>query len=98
MDINVEKSTVISYLLSREEETVLSELFPFHIVAFEEGIHYLGFFIKPNDYRERDWASLLEKLDKRLKLWCHRWLTRANRLILIKSILEAIPVYWMTLA
>ena len=64
MDINVGKSTVIPYLLSREEERVLSELFPFHTIAFEEGIHYLGLFIKPNDYLKRDLAWLLEKLDK----------------------------------
>ena len=50
MDINIGKSMVIPYLLSREEEMVLSELFPFHIVAFEEGIHYVGLFINPNDY------------------------------------------------
>ena len=93
MDINVGKSMVIPYLLSREEETVLSELFPFRTVAFEEGIHYLGFFIKPNDYRKRAWAWLLEKLDKRLKLWCHHWLSRADTLILIKYVLEAILVY-----
>ena len=56
MDINVGKSTVIPYLLSREEERVLSELFPFHTTAFEEGIHYLKFFIKPNAYQKQDWA------------------------------------------
>ena len=30
--------------------------------------------------------------------WCNRWLSRAGRLVLIKSILEAIPVYWLALA
>ena len=64
MNINVGKSTVIPYLLSREEERVLSELLPFHTIAFEEGIHYVGFFIKPNDYRKWNLSSLLEKLDK----------------------------------
>ena len=64
MDINIGKSMVIPYLLSTEQERVLKELFPFHTIDFEEAIHYLGFFIKPNDYRKRDWASLLEKLDK----------------------------------
>ena len=98
MDINIGKSMVIPYLLSREEERVLSELFPFHTVHFEEGIHYLGFFIKPNYYRKQDWAWLLEKLDKWLKLWCHPWLMRADRLIMIKYLLDAILVYWMTLA
>jgi len=56
MDINVGKSTIIPYLLSTEEERVLSKLFPFHTTAFEEGIHYLKFFIKPNAYQKQDWA------------------------------------------
>ena len=64
MDTSVGKAMVIPYLLSREEERVLSKIFPFHATAFEKGIHYLGLFIKPNVYQKRDWASLLEKLDK----------------------------------
>ena len=59
---------------------------------------YLGFFLKPNDYRKRDWVWLLEKLEKRLKTWNHRWLSRDGRLVMFKAIMEAIPVYWMSLA
>ena len=93
MDINVGKSMVIPHLLSREEEQVLSNLFPFHTTSFEEGLHYMGFFTKPNDYRKRDWVWLLEKLEKRLNLWSHCWLSRASKLMLVKSVLEAILVY-----
>ena len=31
-------------------------------------------------------------------MWSHRWLSRASRLVLVKSVLEAIPVYWMSLS
>ena len=41
---------------------------------------------------------LIEKLEKRLHTWSHRWLSRAGRLILVKSVLEAILVYWMSLS
>ncbi len=41
---------------------------------------------------------LLGKTEKRILIWSHRWLTRAGRLVLIKYVLEAIPVYWMSLA
>jgi hypothetical protein len=64
----------------------------------KKDLKYLGFLLKPNDYRKTDWRWLIEKLEKRLKCWSHRWLSRAGRLVLIKSVLEAIPVYWMSLA
>jgi hypothetical protein len=61
-------------------------------------LKYLGFYLKPNDYRKEDWKWLLKKLDKRLNTWSHRWLSRAGRLVLVKTVLEAIPVYWMSLS
>jgi hypothetical protein len=64
----------------------------------EEGLKYLGFVLKPNDYRKEDWKWLLKKMEKRLLSWSHRWLSRAGRLVLVKSVLEAIPVYWMSLS
>jgi hypothetical protein len=64
----------------------------------EEGLKYLGFHLKPNKYRKEDWTWLLEKLERRLKVWSFRWLSRAGRVTLEKSVLEAIPVYWMSLA
>jgi hypothetical protein len=39
---------------------------------------------------------LIAKLEKRLNGWSYKWLTRVGRLVLIKSVLEAIPVYWMS--
>ena len=64
MNINFGKSSVTSFQLSREEEQALLALFPFNLARLEEGLHYLGFFLKPNDYRKRDWVWLLEKLEK----------------------------------
>ena len=58
----------------------------------------MGFFLKPNSYLKADWHWLLTKLEKRLKSWSHKWLSRAGRLVLVKFVLEAIPVYWMSLA
>lgn len=30
--------------------------------------------------------------------WCNRWLNLGGRLILIKSVLEIVHMYWMSLA
>eukprot|EP00253_Pinus_taeda_P025252 PITA_25252 len=45
-----------------------------------------------------DWVWLITKVEKRLQVWYHRYLSRAGRLILIKFVIEATPVYWMALA
>eukprot|EP00253_Pinus_taeda_P036677 PITA_36677 len=62
-----------------------------------DGIKYLGFRLKPNGYRIVDWLWLIAKVEKRLQVWYHRYLSRAGRLILIKAVIEATPVYWMAL-
>lgn len=37
------------------------------------------------------------KVEKRLKVWYNRCLSCGGRFTLIKSVIEAIPVYWMSL-
>ena len=56
------------------------------------GIKYLGYVLNPNAYNSRDWAWMVGKVEKRLMLWCNKWLSRGGRLILAKLILEAILV------
>jgi hypothetical protein len=98
MIINEEKSTLTTNLLSYEERGLFRQLFPFSEKTLEEGLKYLGFVLKPNDYMKEDWIWLLKKLEKRLLSWSHRWLYRAGRLVLAKLVLEAIPVFWMSLS
>jgi hypothetical protein len=45
-----------------------------------------------------DWSWLLAKVEKRIGHWCNRWLSLGGRYILLKSVLESQPVYWMSLA
>ena len=68
------------------------------MLELEAGLKYLGFQLKPNDYRKKDCTWLISKLEKKLKVWSHKWLSSAGRLVLIKSVLEAIPVYWISLS
>ena len=76
----------------------ISGYFPFTIAGLDGGLKYLGFSLKANLYLSRDWFWLIGKVEKRLKGWSHKWLSRAGRLVLVKSVLEAIPVYWMSLS
>ena len=74
------------------------QIFPYNLTRFEDGLKYLGFFLKPMNYKIVDWNWLITKIEKRLNNWCHRWLSRSGRLTLIKLVLEATPIYWMSLA
>lgn len=39
----------------------------------------------------------MAKVEKRINHWSLKWLSRAGRLMMIKSALEAISVYWTTM-
>jgi len=98
MKINIQKSILSFTELGREEEELYKRLFPFTPLDFSAGLKYLGFQLKPNNYLKKDWKWLISKLEKILSGWSFRWLSSAGRLALTKSFLEAIPVYWMSLA
>eukprot|EP00253_Pinus_taeda_P003164 PITA_03164 len=49
-------------------------------------------------YKIADSIWLISKVEKRMNTWYNRYLSRAGRLTLIKVVLEATSVYWMTLA
>jgi len=42
--------------------------------------------------------SIPSKSEKIISQWCNKWLSRGGRLVLVKSMLEAIPIYCHTLA
>ena len=98
MEINLEKSTLSTHLLGDDEIQLFSGIFPYKLEVFENGLKYLGFVLKPNSYQKKDWLWLIQKMEKHLNIWCHKWISKASILVMVKSILEAIPVYWMTLA
>jgi hypothetical protein len=51
---------------------------------------YLGYAIKPNNYGIKDWSWLVAKVERKVNLWCNHWISRGGRLVLIKTVLEAI--------
>jgi len=95
MEINLNKSCFLSMEEVMDQDILT--LFPINHKCIDEGIKYLGFQLKPNGYNKSDWLWLIERVENKIGLWCYRWLSLGGRLILIKSVLEGIPVYWMTL-
>eukprot|EP00253_Pinus_taeda_P012058 PITA_12058 len=92
------KSTITCTRTSIQESQLALQAFPYNVHPLDRRLKYLGFNLKPICHRISDWVWLVAKLEKRLTGWSFRFLSRAGRLVLIKSVLEAIPVFWMALA
>jgi hypothetical protein len=59
----------------------------------EEGVKYMGFYLTRDCYRKEYWGWLIRKVEKRISTWIYKTLTR-GKLMLLKAVLESIPVYW----
>eukprot|EP00253_Pinus_taeda_P005582 PITA_05582 len=94
---NHSKSSIILSRTSIHESLIALQCFPYSTQPLDQGLKYLGFRIKLVFSRITDWIWLVAKLEKNLNIWNHRYLSRAGRLVLVKSVLEAGPVYWMAL-
>jgi hypothetical protein len=58
----------------------------------------LDFILTPNNYTKGDWQWLIKKIEDRINYWCHRWLSRGAWPVLVNSVLESIPVCWLSIA
>eukprot|EP00253_Pinus_taeda_P011149 PITA_11149 len=95
--INERKSTITCSGLAREEVHRVALVLNFEVKSLEDSFKYLGFYLKLENYRIKDWHWILANLELKLKHWSHKCLSRVGRLVLIKSVMMAIPVYWASL-
>ena len=98
MKINLEKSNLIHNNLDEDFITQAKSLIPVSISQIDEGFKYLGFHLKPNSYSTQDWMWLYKKIESRILLWTNHFLSRGGRLVLLKAVLQSIPVYWASIA
>lgn len=97
MSTNQQKSTITCCECTDIELTHSHNIFPFILLHLEDGIKYLDFQLKHNDYQKEDCMWLVAKIENKIKSWCHKWLSRAGRLVLIKSVIEATLMFWTSL-
>jgi hypothetical protein len=69
---------------------------PFTFSSLSGGFKYLGYHLKTWVQCASDWDWIVTKLTKKMGTWCNRWLSLGGRLILVKSVLEAQSVFWMS--
>ena len=95
MEISLSKSALITHKGIIDEQ--ICAIFPVPVHSLEDGFKYLGFQLKPDGYKKKDWMWLWERIDRKLGVWCYRYLSLGGRLVLTISVLESLPVYWLTL-
>jgi hypothetical protein len=97
MAINCHKSVFLLQNTDKIFKHNATSVFDIKIENLDQGMKYLGFFLKPNKYRVNDWLWLLKKIEKRIGNWAFRWLSLGGRLTLANSVLHSIHVYWLNL-
>lgn len=86
MEINSNKSTISSSSCSPHEIQYALHRFPFTLHTLDHKLKYLGYRLKPQHYRINDWIWLVAKIERRLCIWHHKYISRVGRLVLIKSV------------
>ena len=93
MIFNYEKYSFFEAEMTLIEAVDYMNLLQIKDLKLAEGLKYLGFIIKLDDYLRRDWESLIGKIKNRIHLWSNKWLSWGGILIVMKSILESIRLY-----
>lgn len=97
MTISYIKSQFIKHSLELDAEAAIGSVFPLKFLEMETGTKYLGFFLKPANYRAHDWSWLIRRFEGRISHWSFRFLSLGGRLTLAKAVLQNLGVYWFTL-
>ena len=57
-------------------------------------MQYLGLPMKKNKMSRQDWQLVIEKVERRMEGWQATPLSRGGQLVLLRSILVAIPIFY----
>ena len=93
--LNRAKFTFVGFGLSEEEMGGCSQILATPIGVLP--IRYLGMPLVNRRLRIQDWQPVFEKVETRLGGWRARLLSRGGCLILLKAVLAAIPIYFMSI-
>jgi len=93
LSINFDKSLVLVLNDVKRVEGAIADTLNCSTMAFP--INYLGFVIRPTRLKREDWHTIIDKINSKISRWNGRFHSRAGRLVLINSVLSALPLYWM---
>lgn len=60
-------------------------------------IKYLGLSLGANYNRWKSWEPIIEHTQKRLSMWKCRLVSKAGRVELIKTVINSLPTYYLSI-
>lgn len=93
LKICLEKSTLYIAGTTVSDQEEIHSSFPF--ASGKLPVRYMGFPLLTKRMTVQDYLPLVEKVRKRMKSWTGRFLSHADRLQLIKSVITSLTKFWM---
>jgi len=75
LSINISKTFVHYWGLEEADLIPFKLANPFSFVELNSGFKYLGYYLVPSSSKHVDWHWLVEKLEKKIGIWCNNWLS-----------------------
>ena len=98
MMVSTEKSSFLYHMVDEGTHGMISTFLTYCMEPITSGFKYPGFRLKPLGYRSSDWLWMVKRFDDKIRHWAYRLLSLGGRLVLIKSVLTGIAIYWFALA
>ncbi|XP_016168583.1 uncharacterized protein LOC107611138 [Arachis ipaensis] len=95
LSINFDKSSLISVNCEKEWVTNMCGLLGCIEAALP--VRYLGIPLGANPRLVKTWKPVIDKMEDKLSLWKAKYLNKAGKLVLIKFVLNSLPVYYLSL-
>ncbi|XP_016185845.1 uncharacterized protein LOC107627528 [Arachis ipaensis] len=95
LSINFEKSNLIP--VNCEQEWIERACDLLGCQKKELPVRYLGISLGANPQLVKTWKPIIDKVEQKLSLWKAKVLNKAGKLVLIKSVLNSLPIYYLSL-
>jgi len=91
--VNDNKSEVFSWNIDQQELAGITSILGFKGHTVWDRFNYLGLPIISGINKRALWSGIISKMKNKIAAWGGYWLTKGGKVILIKSVLSAYPIF-----
>ncbi|XP_059077196.1 uncharacterized protein LOC131876295 [Cryptomeria japonica] len=89
--INDDKSSIYFFNTPQCIQSRIARILRFQIGSLP--LMYLGIPLALGAQRRDYWKGILDKFRSKVSHWTHRWLSSAGRMVLLKTVVQSLPIY-----